>query len=382
MAIWPFCPRPVFSESLRWSSGVIATYAAEQRQRFTDAPRQGLSLGHVMSFRQFELAKLLVELTAQNAWQVPLWYERQRVTVSAGASSIPVDTTASDYRAGGYAFLWRSDEQCEAVLIDAVNAGSLTLDGSALYGYDNGYCMPLRNGYATGGVTANRSVQKLISVDIDLEMFDTLDLADAGLYPTYRGHSVITDPPRIGSGSIDENLFREVEIVDNGLAVPYYSLVSNRITRPLDVAWITKSLPELWALRQFLHSRYGKQKGSWIPDWTRGYQLTRDIASSDTSIHIRSIGLPAAQQAGDLMIALGSGAQHRFRFTGAAVSGGDDVLTLSGAAGANISMSTVRTVCQMRFCRFAADRIEIEHTHTGRGQVSRIQIACEQVPIP
>jgi len=109
MALWPFCPRIEFTEALTWRSDVLQTWSAEQRIRLTNAPRQSLGYSHALTHRQYERAQLLMGNGGASSWDLPMWAERQRVTVSAGAGSVSVDTTASDYRAGGKALLWASD---------------------------------------------------------------------------------------------------------------------------------------------------------------------------------------------------------------------------------------------------------------------------------
>ena len=129
MALWPFCPRADFTEALAWYTDVLPSYSAEQRIRLTNAPRQSFAYSHAFTPRQYERAKLMMQNSGAAIWYLPVWAERQRVSVGSGAGSITVDTTASDYRAGSVAMLWASDEEYELVITDAVASGSLTLAG-------------------------------------------------------------------------------------------------------------------------------------------------------------------------------------------------------------------------------------------------------------
>lgn len=382
MTLWPFCPVPQFSESLAWSSGVLGTYEAEQRQRFTDAPRQMLAYPFAMNFRQLERAKLLMENGAAADWQIPVWAERQRITLNSGAGSIPIDTTTSDYRAGGEAMLWQSDERYEVVAVDAVNAGSLDIAGTTFYGYANGFVSPVRTARCVDGLDASRTVQKITPVSTDWIVYDNCDLSDAGLYATYRGHPVITDCPRIGDGSFNERISREQDAVDNGLATPFFDPVTNRPTRTGALGWMPRTRAELWDLRTFLHALYGRQKGFWNPTWTRGIELLSAVGPSDTSITIRSVGLNLIAEAGDLMLQTKAGVKHFLQYTSVTPSGSTEVLALSGAAGFSVAPGDVKTLCRMHFSRLAQDRIEITHQHTGRGQISTIVVDTEEAPIP
>lgn len=379
--LWPFCPTPEFTETLEWVSDVIPTYSSEQRIRASSAYRQALALNHAMNFRQWERAKLLVQLVGGGEWYVPLWHERQRVSVSAGAGSVSVNTTASDYRAGSYACLWASDEACEVVAIASVSAGSLTLTGTSSRAYDNALIMPARVAYAPDGIEGSRTVQPLVPVSAEFLVYDSEDLADASLYPTYRTYPVVTDCPRLGSGSFSERIARTVETVDNGIAAPFFDTVSDRLSRGLGLAWMPDTLADLWDLRRFLCALYGRQKAFWVPDWTRGLELTDDIAPADTTIRVRAVGLNGAAETGDLFIQTTGGTISRHQYTSVAVSGADEVLTLSAAAGVTVSIGAVRTLCLMRLCRLAQDRVEFAHRHLGRDrQMTGVMVRCDEVP--
>lgn len=380
--LWPFCPAPEWTEALEWRSQAIRTYSSEQRIRATSTPVQTLTYSHPMTFRQWERAKLLARSVAGGQWYVPLWHERQRVTVSAGAGSVSVDTTDSDYRASGYALLWASDESCEVVTINTVGASSLTLTGTTSRAYSNGFIMPVRIGYCPDGIEGSRSAQPIVPVSAEFVIWDDEDRA-ASSYTSYRSYPAIPDCPQVGGGGFDELLIREVDMVDNGIAAPFLDTVTDRVSHSLALAWMPDTLAELTELRKFFYALYGQQKAFWVPDWTRGLELTDDIASGDTSIRIRSVGLNNAQETGDLFLKTSGGTVSRHQFTSVAVSGDDEVLTLSGTAGVTVSAGDEHTLCLMRLCRLAQNRIEFAHQYRGADQqVTSIMVRCLEVPIP
>lgn len=379
--LWPFCPAAEFTEALEWTSDVLPAYSAEQRIALTYAPRQTLNFTHAMTFRQWERAKLLMQLVSGGSWYVPLWHERQRVTVGSGAGSITVDTTASDYRASGYALLWESDEVCEVVAVNTVGASALTLTGTTSRAYTAGFVAPVRVAYCPDGLEGDRSVDPIVQSSAEFIVYDSEDLADSSLYTTYRSYPVITDRSMVGSGSFNEQIARQMDVVDNGLAVPFYDSVSDRLARSLGFAWMPSTLADLWSLRTWLHALRGRQKAFWVPDWTRGLELTDDVAPGDTTISVRAVGLNGVAETGDLMIRTTAGQLSRHQFTSVAVSGASEVLTLSGAAGVTVAMGSERTVCLMRLCRLAQDRIEFAHRYLGRDrQLTSVMVRADEVP--
>jgi len=383
MALWPFCPRIEFTEALTWRSDVLQTWSAEQRIRLTNAPRQSLGYSHALTHRQYERAQLLMGNGGASSWDLPMWAERQRVTVSAGAGSVSVDTTASDYRAGGKALLWASDEDCELVTIDTVGASSLTLSGTTAAAYSNALICPVRTAYCLGGLDASRRPGPIIEVQTEWTVYDGKDLADSGLYGSYRSHPLVTDCPRIGDGSFDESVAVLTMVVDNGISPPCVSAARSLADRSLGMGWMPTTLAELWDLRCWLHSIRGRQKGFWLPSYTNGITLAASIAPADTTLTIRAIGLDGAAETGDLMILTTSGAQHCLRYTSVSTAGANEVLTLSAAAGITLTPAAVERICPLRFVRLAQDRVEFAHRHLGRDrQITTVMVRAEEVPVP
>jgi hypothetical protein len=381
--LWPFCPRPEFTEALSWYTNTLQTYSAEQRIRLSDAPRQSFGYSHTLTHRQYERAQLLMQNGGAASWDLPVWAERQRVSVSAGASSIAVDTTASDYRAGGKAVLWASDESYELVTIATVSAASLTLSGVTGSAYTNALICPVRTAYCLGGLDAERRPGTIVEAQTEWSVYDAIDLSDAALYGSYRSHPLVTDCPRLGSGSVGESVIAPTMVVDSGLGVPRISAARSRVDRVIGMGWMPQTLAQLWALRTWMHSVYGMQKGFWLPTYTRGITLASAIAPSDTTLTIRAIGLNGVAETGDLMIQTLAGVKHCFRYTSVAAAGANEVLTLSATAGVTLAREAVDLICPLRFVRLAQDRVEFAHRHLGANrQITTVQVRAEEVPIP
>lgn len=382
MPLWPFCPSPGVTETLTWLTDVVESYSAQQAIQLRAAPRQGFAFEHTFTFRQYERAQLLMEYAAYGEWDLPVWHERQRVSVNSGVSVIPVDTTASDYREGGMCVLWQSDEACEALEIIAIAPGSLTVSSPTSRAYIDALVMPGRLARCIDGFRALRSVRPILSATVEWIVYEGVDLGNDSLYPAYRAHPVITDPPCIGGGTIELGVSRAQQVVDGQTGLPYFSAASDRVRRPLGMGWMVTTAADLWALRGFLHALKGRQKGFWLPSWSRGMRLAAAVSPASTTITIPAIGLNGVAESGDLMVRTTSGQQTFLRYTSVAPSGGNEVLTLSGAAGVAIDPGDVQTLCRMHFCRQTADLVQISHQHTGRGQVSTVMILAEEVPIP
>jgi len=125
---FPIDPSGEIVEGYGYLTRIIASLADhEQRAALREVPRRSWSFDFVLVGRDSRLSQALLHGWSAQPFGVPIWYEETRLTsaVSAGALSIPADTTLRDW--GDLAILWASPRQWEAVLISAVSAGSITL---------------------------------------------------------------------------------------------------------------------------------------------------------------------------------------------------------------------------------------------------------------
>jgi hypothetical protein len=382
--IWPFCPRPEFTEALTWRTDVLPTYSAEQRVRLTHTPRQAFGYEFGMTHRQFERARVLMASNGAGEWDLPVWAERQRVTCAGGAGTLTVDTTASDYRAGGKALLWASDEACELVTIDTVNASSLVLDGVTVSAYTNGIIAPVRTAYCLGGLTStsscwpHRQACKPSGSATTARICPMVRCTAPTDHIRWSTTARALGSPHFPSWSPSRHQ-RSITACRRRRCLPHDPF----LTAPSVWRGCRRPFPDLWAVRCWLHSIRGAQKAFWLPMWSRGITLAADISAIDTTITIRSLGLNGVAETGDLFLRTLSGAKYTFRYTSVAASGQNDVLTLSAAAGASIAAAAVDVLCPLHCVRLEQDRVEFAHLYRGRDrQITTIQLRAIEVPVP
>jgi hypothetical protein len=368
MAVWPFIPRDEFIEALEWRSDVITTYSAEPRIRLSNVPRKRFTFEHALSPRDYQRARMLMIGGAASEWTIPHWHERLTFSASSGAVSITVDTTAAEYAVGGVAVLWDDSETYEEVTVSSVGAGSIGVSALSRT-YSGALVMPGSTGRCISGLEVSRTVDDYVSASTEWICWGGADLSNSGLYSTtYRTHPVIDDPAIIGSSAVKESITWPQGGIDTGIGEPFYDQMRSIPRVTVNAAWYYSAQSDAWALRGFLYSLYGKQKGVWVPEWTSGLSVQANITSAGTTITVLAVGLNTNHETGDIMIQTNAGAQHYFRFTSVAPSGSNEVLTLSAAAGVDIATSAIRRACLLRFARLAQDRVELFHrapNHTG-----------------
>lgn len=129
---FPIDPSGTITEGYGYLTRIITSHAEqEQRAALRSIPRRGWSFEFVLIGRDHRLAQSMLHGWGAQPFGLPIWYEETVLTssASAGALSLSADTTLRDW--DEFALLWASPHQWEAILIDSLNATTLTL-GSAL----------------------------------------------------------------------------------------------------------------------------------------------------------------------------------------------------------------------------------------------------------
>lgn len=381
--VWPFKPLVEYSETLSWLTSVHQAKEAEQRSSLRTRPRQTYDFSYAMTPSQFSRAKLITEHLFDDGGDgsvlLPIWTDLQVLGgVSSGATTLTVDTTTSHYADGGQAILWESDTVFEAVTIDTVSAGSLTLTESVSRDYTGARVMPLCEAWFTSRFRVSRTPESVQYADAEFLVPQISDLSDDSLYDSYLSHAVLSDPSVVTS-SIRETYGLDLDDFDTETGLVYQRTKRNYGSTRSVMTWIKSGKADAWSLRQWLHSRRGQCKSFWAPSWNNDFSLAAPIGAADTEITITDGGWIAADSLHIAVIPWSGAPTYHQVDSIAGNSDGTETLNLASAAGIDLAVSDVKKICLLRMMRFSADRIEIEHTGAGKVSVSVPVIEC---PIP
>lgn len=178
--IWPFPPRDGMTEGLEFSTDILRAFSTEQRIRRTDIPRRRFSCSYAWTERVYETARALMRSTHPGPFEIPDWAMWQKITVEAGTSLIPVDTSAAKY-VDRLIIMDRYDAY-EAFDIVSVTDAGVTIDGAVSRRFRDATVAPLIEAYAMQGLSAPRTVQSYIEADVEWVNFTGPDLIeDPGL---------------------------------------------------------------------------------------------------------------------------------------------------------------------------------------------------------
>lgn len=371
MTLWPFKPQRDYPETLSWLTDVLRAKSAEQRITMRTAPRFGFDFEFVLNAQQFSRAQSMAKSLGAQSFLLPLWADVATLgAVNSGVSVLPVDTRYADYRVGGRVMLWQSETEFEIGIIDAKTNSTITLEDPTAQSYAAAQIAPVIAAQFSQPFTVARRGGRYVNASARIISTDSVDLGNAGSYPEYRGEPVITDRIKL-LGSINERFEREHSTIDNdtgliGQVDDYDYAIKGSLLN-----WQPWTRPDLWALRQWLHYCRGRQRGFWLPSWNNDLQIAAPIASADTAITVQAVGYPDFETVRDIMVESIAGVKTYLRISGGAAGAGNtEVLTLSGAAGIDLSVGQVRRICYLTYMRNNADRIEIQHYAPGKATVS------------
>ncbi|MCA1806447.1 MAG: hypothetical protein LC687_01075, partial [Actinobacteria bacterium] len=225
VVVWPFVPDSDFVEILEWKTDIIQTKSTEQRISLRPVPRQSFNYRYLLSDREFASVKVIMAEWAQRSFSVPMWPDAEYVgPLSAGLTTLPIDDSQTDIIAGGAALIYEGPNSFEAIEIQDVNVGSVTLKNPTIFSYTKAFIMPVISSKANDGFSVSRDKTSFITGSCDFTGTTTNDLGFSN-ETQYKSKDILLDPNAYVS-SIGEKIYREVDVHDSGVGI--YSFEEKR----------------------------------------------------------------------------------------------------------------------------------------------------------
>jgi hypothetical protein len=276
--IWPFKPRDGLIESLDWRTDVFQAKAAEQRIALREAPRRTFNMDHFMTEYEYSAARAMIwAAQGGDEFLAPDWAQSIVIgSVSPGSPvTISVDLTTTDM--GTSALLWESISKFEQVTItNDSNGVSLA---TVVNDYDNARLMPLWAASCPEGFSVTRSGGRIVEGSVARTVRDNSDLG-LSTYTQYRGLDIIPTCPVIGASSFDESIGWQVTTFDNQQSIPYYLRQRSYPDTIFQMRWHEFTRAGLWEVRQWMHSRRGRQKAFWLSSRGRDFEPAANISGT------------------------------------------------------------------------------------------------------
>lgn len=372
--VWPFKPRASIIESLEWSTDIFRAKASEQRTALRTQPRRVFQYEHFFRDETSNYARTLIR-NAQggSGFWVPDWTQATAVDPITAGSDVSISLDLSAVHFGDNALIWESTTKHEVV---AVSQGSPenTLIGDVTLSYTSPIVMPVWQGDAPEGLGVERTPAHINNAVISFVLSDDYDIS-ASSYPTYRSHDVLTDSPIISTGAFAEVEGYPVETLGNSVGDLYFLRSRDVVDFTFQMRWHVLTKAQTYSLRQWLHSRKGRQKAFWLSTNAKDLEC-HAISGTTVTVFNDILARPLGY---DIEVVSGGTSYYR-RVTN--VAAGSDVSgrpTVDLTVDSSLPVSDADRVSYLVCSRFDADRIELRHS-AGEGVV--VAVPCREIPVP
>lgn len=373
LPLWPLLPnwKRGVTESLEFRTRIIGPTLTglRQKRRMRLAPRRSFGFEVHPHHQGRRLLDNLRFAQGKQEWALPVWFDRQTLaaTLSSGATSIPCNTLGYDFVDGGLAVLRKNvlySTQFEIVEIDTVGEDSITLATATDEEWPEGtFLYPIRR--ARMADSSNNAILlsgEVSTLGVQFDVSEPCDWEAYSFSSSYRNRPVWeidTNWRQNRSFGFD----RIITAVDNDTSIPAYFDFPEKTFTSLDSFLQAKTREVTARNRSLLYALAGRYTSIWVPTLANDLQMAANISSASTSLTVQYCGysLFGLGKRQDIRIELVNGTVYYRRITNASVSGDNEVLTLSSALGANVSVAQVRRISFLMLMQQASDSATMTH---------------------
>lgn len=364
---WLYPPNGPVIERLVWRTSVLTAYQGdEQRARVARYPRRSFEYAVMLQGRDRREAENRLQTRQGGRYGIPVWMDSLPLTsaVSAGVSTLAIDTSTRDYAAGGRVLLWQSPQVFEVANISSVTSSTIGLATPLTTGWPAGTRVaPIRLAYLPPDFRLTRYTGDASTATVQAECVDDSDLGFASETPLYRSVPVLTRRPNWVS-DISASYQTLLDEIDFGIGVPIRDVRSAGAITVHSLSWTLADRDGIDAYRQWLYARAGRLSAFWQPSWQQDLRIVANIGASAVSIDIErceySTAVAQDRARRDLRIERLDGTVHYRRVTAsAAISSTVERLTIDSNLGTALAAADVAAVSFMQLSRLAADSAEI-----------------------
>lgn len=368
---WPWLPdwNSGVLMRLEWKTDVLPLAdGAEQRIDLRQGARWQYEFAAAAEGTDRRHLEAALWAAGAKVWGVPLWHDTRFTTAAApaGATGLALDTTFTDFRAGGEALLLgASSRDYEVVAIAEVTDSALLLAGATVNDWPAGTrVIPTRPGrLADQPLRLDRFTgQALAPVRFRFELEDPWDGTPAEL-PTYRGYPVLDAAPNWASGLTLE-LARDLAQLD-ALVGGWATEDRTGVPVPAQVhGWTLTDRAAVAAYLDRLALLRGRMHALWVPTFADDLTLVNTVAASGTTMQVAWCGyaqhLVGEVGRRDIRILLTDGTVAYARISDAVeLTSEVEQLTLEAGPGVDVTPATVASISFMALMRQQSDAAEL-----------------------
>jgi hypothetical protein len=316
---------------------------------------------------------------------LPHWHEPAYLSsvATAGDDHVHVGTTAlSEFRAGGYALLWRSTTKYDTVLIASVTTTEITFDAdnALIHSYPVGaQVLPLEPTYVQD-ITIDRQCDSSI-YDIKFEMVPQDN--DLGLNPYTDGELVLSEV-NYCDGNLRESIAQEIYTVDSPSGSFEKTTIRDNSDRGMMLGFRTHNRTDLWALRELLYRLQGRKTSFYLVTFAKDLVPVAALTSGQTHLDIEYCGY--ACHVGverEIRVVLHDGTTYSRSITAwQIVSSTKERLTVGVVWSATVQVADIDRIEYVDLVRLDTDDVVIEHQNALGWARCEVPVIRVQPPIP
>lgn len=358
-------------ERLEWFTDVLPSYdGGEQRRALRIAPRRFFEFDILLTARERQTIENQLHGLQAGLWALPVWPDAQALpaALSAGATSIAIDTITRDFRAGGLVGIMDGPLLYEITQAATVADALITLAAPLASAWPAGAIVaPLRPALMADAAGLRRFTGAASYGRVRFEITEACDWP-AAVESTYRSAPVLAGPPQ-WTQDIDAQWQRFIARIDAGTGPVFAEDTAGAPHLMQQHAWLLDGRSQIDALRRWLYARRGRLVAFWMPSFALDFEVVASIDSAATTIDVahcaytRSIAQAVGRR--DIRIELASGAVHYRRISNSVeVSATVERLTIDSALGVTVAPADVRAISYLSPVRLESDAAEIAWTGT------------------
>lgn len=372
--IWGYMPQDNWIEGFNWQTDVIRSFDThEQYIKVRPVPRRTLTYNYKWATPTLS-AKALNKMQASMGldYGVPIWQQARRLTAQTPplSTTVWVDTSQSEYVAGDSLFLYNSDTDSEAAIIETVNPDNIELTFGVASNYDEkSYCAPMLickmpRSVQMGLYRKNAADMSLSFTALQSNSIDPGDLPnqyDDGSGPL----DLIVDATEMPSNTVSWSVDGKWENVDFSTGIWRTDLAVNfgRTSRPFSKTF--QNLDEVWEWKQWLYKMAGQVGVFWMPDYAEEIEILGTVGPLQTFVSITNVDFAAAwlntPYTTDLEFRFKDGdIQRKSIVSASAISSTEEQVFFAGDFGRTFTMDDIEIVNLLHKVRMGTDRFEFK----------------------
>jgi len=362
--LWPFPANWTRSvnETLEWMTDILTSpTGAEQRRALRVYPRRTLEFDVALFGRERAYADNLLDTYGGGRWWLPLWHEpyAAKALVPVGATTIVLPTpNGIQWDA---AVIWVSPFECQVLEVSSVTDSRINLAAPLSRAYANAIVYPAVVAQITDQPRFVKHNDTVWTGEMRFGLHDVDPLTRPANIPNaYLGYPVVLTPPN-DAERLDASYERMMLTQDNEVAHPVYLDTAGRPFALYKYSWMVSGRDETRDFEVFLKGLCGRAKPIWMPTFHQDFEV---VSVSGNLLTVRDTGYLATggprRDREYLCIQTLTGPVYR-RIISAALSGNNEVLTLSGAIPGGTTPEQIIQVSFMSLMRLNTDTLQIEH---------------------